>query len=75
MVMPVISIRLPVGGQGLRRTLVGTTAPKAHHDRVPFAHHVLYGVLQIGEGFAEGGCDLPGPFYASNLSGGSSWLT
>src|SRR5918992_350365 len=58
------------GAKGLRLTLVGTTAPKAHHDRVPFGHHVLYGVLKIGKGFAEGGCELPGPFYAPHFSGG-----
>jgi hypothetical protein len=59
-----------LGAKGLRLTLVGTTAPKAHHDRVPFGHHVLNGVLKIGKGLAEGGCELPGPFYASYLSGG-----
>src|SRR5215217_5274874 len=71
MVMPIISIRLPVGGtEGLRLSLVGTAAPEAHRDLVTFGHYVLYGVLQIREGLTEGGGELPGPFYAPHLPGG-----
>ena len=66
MVMPVISIRLPVGAP--KASVSPWWVPRAlkqHYDLVPFGHHILYGVLKVGKGLTVSGGELLGPFYAS----------